>query len=132
MTEMRIAEGIVTRTSQYSVSESLHRLTAILEERGIRVFTRIDHSGEAEKAGIEMPPMQLLIFGNPRTGTSVMLAAPLAALDLPMKVLAWADAAGNVSLSYNDPEFLRKRFGLSEEQIKPIAGIGALVDQALL
>jgi uncharacterized protein (DUF302 family) len=128
---MQTAEGIITKTSPYSVPETVHRLTAILEGRGIKIFARIDHGGEAEKAGLKMPPTQLLIFGNPKGGTGIMLAAPLSAIDLPLKALAWADSEGKVSLSYNDPSYLKHRFGLSDEAIKPIAGIGALIEQAL-
>lgn len=129
---MPSANGVITKPSPYSVPETIHRLTAILEGRGIKIFARIDHSGEAEKAGLKMPPAQLLIFGNPKGGTGVMLAAPLSAIDLPLKALAWADAEGKVSLSYNDPNYLKQRFGLTEEGVKPIAGIGALIEEAIL
>jgi uncharacterized protein (DUF302 family) len=129
---MEKAEGIITKSSPYSVPETLHRLTAILEGHGIKIFARIDHSGEAEKAGLKMPPTQLLIFGNPKGGTGIMLAAPLSAIDLPLKALAWADSEGKVSLSYNDPHHLATRFGLTEDAIKPIAGIGTLIEQALV
>jgi uncharacterized protein (DUF302 family) len=128
---MQSAEGVITKTSPYSVPETLHRLTAILEGRGIKIFARIDHSGEAEKAGLKMPPTQVLIFGNPKGGTGIMLAAPLSAIDLPLKALVWADGEGKVSLSYNDPSYLKTRFGLNDETIKPIAGIGPLIEQAL-
>src|SRR5271167_487832 len=114
---MQTADGIVTKPSHYSVPETIHRLTAVLEGRGMKIFALVDHSGEAEKVGLKMPPTQLLIFGNPKGGTGIMLAAPLAAIDLPMKALAWADADGNVSLSYNDPNYLKQRFGLSDEAI---------------
>ena len=128
---MQTADGVITKASPYSVPETLHRLTAVLEGRGMKIFARIDHSGEAEKAGLKMPPTQVLIFGNPKGGTGIMLAAPLSAIDLPLKALAWADSEGKVSLSYNDPNYLKTRFGLSEEAIKPIAGVGALIEQAL-
>jgi uncharacterized protein (DUF302 family) len=128
---LKTGEGIVSIPSKFSVPETLDRLTAVLEAKGIRVFARIDHSGEAEKVGLKMPPTQLLIFGNPKGGTPVMLAAPTSAIDLPLKALAWQDAEGKVWLSYNDPEYLRRRFALSEDGIKTIAGIGALLEQAL-
>lgn len=129
---METVDGIITRPSPYSVPETIHRLTAVLEGRGIKIFALVDHSGEAEKAGLKMPPTQLLIFGNPKGGTGIMLAAPLSAIDLPLKALAWADSDGKVSVSYNDPNYLKQRFGLSDEALRPIAGMGALIDQALL
>jgi len=129
---MPTADGIITKPSPYSVPETLHRLTAILEGHGIKIFTLVDHSGEAAKAGLKMPPTQLLLFGNPKGGTGIMLAAPLSAIDLPLKALAWADSEGKVSLSYNDPNYLKNRFGLNDDAIKPIAGIGVLIEQALL
>jgi uncharacterized protein (DUF302 family) len=104
---------------------------ALLRSKGIKIFVRVDHSGEAEKAGLKMPPTQLLIFGNPKGGTPVMLVAPTAAIDLPLKALAWQDGDGKVWLSYNDPEYLKKRYGLTDEQIKTIAGTGSLIEQAL-
>jgi uncharacterized protein (DUF302 family) len=124
-------DGIVSLPSKYSVPETLDRLAAALQAKGIRVFARIDHSGEAEKVGLKMPPTQLLIFGNPKGGTPVMLAAPTSAIDLPLKALAWQDGEGKVWLSYNDAEYLRRRFALSEDDIKTIAGIGALLESAL-
>jgi uncharacterized protein (DUF302 family) len=124
-------EGIISKPSKYSVPETLHRLETILTTKGIKVFALVDHSGEAEKAGLKMPPTQLLIFGNPKGGTPVMLAAPTAAIDLPLKALAWQDADGQVWLSYNDPAYIQKRYGLSADIMKPLAGIGAVIEQAL-
>ena len=129
---MNSGEGIISKPSKYSVPETLQRLEAILTAKGIRVFARIDHSGEAEKAGLKMPPTQLLIFGNPKGGTPVMLAAPTAAIDLPLKALAWQDASGQVWLSYNDPAYIQRRYGLTADDIKPLAGMGAVIEQALL
>lgn len=123
-------EGIISLLSNYSVPETLDRLTAVLEGKGIQVFARIDHSAEAQKVGMRMPPTQLLIFGNPKSGTPVMLAAPTAAIDLPLKALAWEDAEGKVRLSYNDPEYLKRRFSLSDDEIKTISGVGVLVESA--
>ncbi len=127
---MPSGEGIISQRSHGSVSETLDRLEAILRSKGITIFARVDHSGEAEKVGLKMPPTQLLIFGNPKGGTPVMLAAPLAAIDLPLKALAWQDADGGVWLSYNDPQYLMRRFGLAGDDIKTIAGIGSLIEQA--
>ena len=129
---MKAGEGIISKASKYSVAETLDRVEAVLRGKAITVFARVDHSGEAEKVGLKMRPTQLLIFGNPKGGTPVMVAAPLAAIDLPLKALAWQDDDGKVWLSYNDPEYLRKRFGLTEEEIKTIAGIGGVIEQGLV
>ncbi|HXO06047.1 MAG TPA: DUF302 domain-containing protein [Candidatus Sulfotelmatobacter sp.] len=128
---MKAGEGIISKASKYSVPETLDRVDALLRSKGIKIFVRVDHSGEAEKAGLKMPPTQLLIFGNPKSGTPVMLAAPTASIDLPLKALAWQDADGKVWLSYNDPEYLKKRYSLTDDQIKTIAGTGSLIEQAL-
>lgn len=128
---MDIGEGIVRKPSARTVPETLDRLEGILKTKGIQVFARIDHSGEAAKVGLTMPPTQVLIFGNPRGGTPVMLAAPTAALDLPLKALAWQDTAGKVWLGYTDPAYFARRYGLTEAQVAPVSGIGQLVDAAL-
>jgi len=129
---MNSGEGIITKPSKYSVPETLHRLETILTAKGIQVFALVDHSSEAEKAGLKMPPTQLLIFGNPKGGTPVMLAAPTAAIDLPWKALAWQDTSGKVWLSYNDAAYIQRRFGLTDDVMKPLAGLGALIEQALI
>lgn len=128
---MTSAQGIINKPSKYSVPETLQRLEGVLEQKGIKIFALVDHSGEAEKAGLKMPPTQLLIFGNPKGGTPVMLAAPLSAIDLPLKALAWQDGDGKVWLSYNDPAYLQQRYGLSDDVMKPLAAIGPLIEQAL-
>jgi uncharacterized protein (DUF302 family) len=128
---LKSGDGIISKPSKYSVPETLHRLETILTAKGIKIFALVDHSGEAEKAGLKMPPTQLLIFGNPKGGTPVMLAAPTAAIDLPLKALAWQDSNGQVWLSYNDPEYLKHRFGLTDEVMKPLAGMSGVIEQAL-
>jgi uncharacterized protein (DUF302 family) len=128
---MKSGDGIISKPSQGSVPETLDRLEAILRAKSIQVFARINHSGEAEKVGMKMPPTQLLIFGNPKGGTPAMLAAPTSAIDLPLKALAWQDGEGKVWLSYNDPQYLKRRFGLSDEDIKAIAGVSTLIEQAV-
>ncbi|HTS81878.1 MAG TPA: DUF302 domain-containing protein [Myxococcaceae bacterium] len=128
---MDIGEGIVRKPSPRSVTETLDRLEAILTSKGVKVFARFDHSGEAARVGLAMPPTQVLVFGNPRAGTPVMLAAPTSAIDLPLKVLAWQDAAGQVWLGYTDPAYLARRYGLSQEQVAPIAVVAQLVDAAV-
>lgn len=102
-------EGLATKSSQYSVPETLDRLEALLKEKGMTVFARIDHAAEAEKVGLKMPPTQLLIFGNPKGGTPLMVAAPTVAIDLPLKALAWQDDKGKVWLSYNRASYLKER-----------------------
>jgi uncharacterized protein (DUF302 family) len=129
---MEIAnKGIVDVASHYSVPETLARLQSILKEKGMMIFALVDHSGEAEKAGLKMRPTQLLIFGSPKGGTPLMVAAPSLAIDLPLKALAWHDEQGKVWLSYNSPEYLQQRHGFAAELIKNIAGISALVQKAV-
>lgn len=129
---MKHGEGVVSRPSPFGVVETLDRLETLLQTKMIHVFARVDHSGEAHKVGLQMNPTQLLIFGNPKGGTPVMVAAPTAAIDLPLKALAWQDDAGQVWLSWNDPEYLGRRFGLSEEVMRPLAGIPALLESVLV
>jgi uncharacterized protein (DUF302 family) len=126
-----MANGIIDVSSRYSVPETLARLQAILKEKGITVFALIDHSGEAEKAGLTMRPTQLLIFGSPKGGTPLMVAAPRLAIDLPLKALSWQDEQGNVWLSFNTSEYLQQRHGFPAELMKNIAVIGALVQKAV-
>jgi uncharacterized protein (DUF302 family) len=123
--------GIIDVPSRYSVPETLARLETILKEKAVTVFALIDHSGEAEKAGLRMRPTQLLIFGSPKGGTPLMVAAPRLAIDLPLKALAWQDERGQVWLSYNSPEYLQQRHGFPAELLKNIAGIGALIQQSV-
>lgn len=129
---MTNGSSIVTRPSRYSVQETLDRLEAILREKGAKVFARVDHSGEAMKVGMKMNPTQLLVFGDPRAGTPVMREVPLAALDLPLRALAWQDGEGRVWLSYNEPVYYRQRFGLNDAVLAGIAGAVTLIEKALL
>ena len=128
---MDIGEGIIRRPSTRTVPETLDRLEAVLKTQGITVFARVDHSGEAARVGLTMPPTQVLVFGNPKAGTPVMLAAPTSAIDLPLKALAWQDAAGKVWLGYTDPAYFARRYGLTEAQVAPLASIGQLIDAAV-
>ncbi len=127
---MKPGDGIISRPSKYSVAETLDHLERALREKGVKVFARVDHSGEAEKAGLEMPPAQVLIFGNPKAGTPVMLASPTAAIDLPLKALAWQDSDGQVWLSYNDVAYIQRRFGLADDAVKGLAAAIPLIEQA--
>jgi uncharacterized protein (DUF302 family) len=123
--------GMIHLASPYSVPETLRRLESLLQARGLAIFARIDHSGEAEKAGLKMRPTQLLIFGSPKQGTPLMVASPTLAIDLPLKALAWEDASGKVWLSYNTPEYLKQRHNIPDELLKNISGVGALLQKAL-
>jgi len=118
--------GIVTIPSRRSVAEIVSRLERILEERGVKLFAVIDHSGEAEKAGMEMRNTKLLIFGNPKAGTPLMIASPSIAIDLPLKLLVWEDAAGKAGISYNTPAYLQERHGLPPELVRNIAVVETL------
>ena len=109
----------------------MHRLQAAFAEKGLQVFALIDHSGEAEKIGLKMPPTKLLIFGGPKAGTPLMLAAPSLAIDLPLKALVAQNDENKVTVTYNDPEYLRERHAFSAELTKNLAGAGALIAKAV-
>ena len=118
--------GILNKRSNYSVDETLERLRRTLQAKGVTIFAIVDHSGEAEKVGLKMRPTKLLIFGNPKGGTPVMLAAPSIAIDLPLKILIWEDGQGQVWLSYNSPVYLQERHGLPLDLLQNIAVVEAL------
>ena len=118
--------GIVSKSSRHSVDETLAKLQAILKARDVAVFALIDHSGEAKKVGMEMHPTKLLIFGNPKGGTPLMLAAPTIAIDMPLKILIWEDDMGKVWVSYNSPEYLAQRHGLPQNLAQNIAFVETL------
>ena len=125
------ASGITAKPSKYSVADTIDRLEKIAKAKGITIFARVDHAGEAEKAGLKMRPTQLLIMGNPKAGTPVMIAAPTAAIDLPLKALAWEDASGKVWLGFNSGEYLKQRHGIPDDLVKNVGAIAGLVDAAL-
>ncbi|MHC5770715.1 MAG: DUF302 domain-containing protein [Nostoc sp.] len=129
---MNANNGIINQISPYAVSATIDRLEAILQAKGITVFARIDQQAEAEKVELSLPPTQLLLFGNPKAGTPLMVAEPTIALDLPLKILAWEATDGKVWVSYNDPNYLKQRFSLSDELVKNITIIAPLIHQALL
>ena len=122
--------GIVDRPSNHSVNETVDKLKNILRSRRVTLFDVIDHSGEAEKVGMKMPPTKLLIFGNPTAGTPLMLAAPKSAIDLPLKILIWEDAQGKVWISYNSPRYLEERHRLPPDLLKNIAVVEILATKA--
>lgn len=125
------ASGITAKPSKYSVAETMDRLEKIAKAKGITIFARIDHASEADKAQLKMRPTQLLIMGNPKAGTPVMIAAPSSAIDLPLKALAWEDANGKVWLGFNSGEYLKQRHGIPDDLVKNVGAIAGLVDAAL-
>ena len=122
-------KGIVSKPSHHSVDETVEKIKGILRAKGVALFALIDHSGEAEKVGMKMRPTKLLIFGNPKDGTPLMLAAPSIAIDLPLKILVWQDGEGTVWLSYNSPAYLQQRHGLPQELLENIALVEMLASK---
>jgi len=122
--------GIIDERSQHSVEQTVERLSAMLRAKGITLFALVDHGAEAAKIGMTMPPTKLLIFGNPKAGTPLMLAAPSVAIDLPLKILVWEDAQGRAWLSYNSPAYLQERHGVPQELLPNIAVVEMLVRAA--
>lgn len=122
--------GIVTKPSTHSVDETVAKLTGLLQAKGVTLFALVDHSGEAAKVGMTMPPTKLVIFGSPKAGTPLMLAAPSVAIDLPLKILVWQDAQAKVWLSYNSPAYLQQRHGLPSHLVPNIAVVEALAAAA--
>jgi uncharacterized protein (DUF302 family) len=125
------AAGVVTKLSGYSVAETIDRLRRLMEDRGFTVFNVIDHRRVAERAGVQMPDSKLVMFGKPTVGAAVMLAAPLAALDIPLKVLVWEDGNGAVSVSYNAPVFLAQRYHIEGELRAPFDAVASIVEAVL-
>jgi uncharacterized protein (DUF302 family) len=122
--------GIINTASNHSVDETVEKLKGILQAKGVTLFALVDHSGEAEKVGMKMRPTKLLIFGNPKSGTPIMLAAPTAAIDLPLKILVWEDAQGKVWASYNSPAYLQQRHSIPQDLLQNIAVVDALATKA--
>lgn len=121
------APEVITKASPRSVEDTVTRFSALASEKGVKVFAVIDHSGEAEAVGLELRDTKLVIFGSPRAGTPVMQAAPLAALDLPLKILVWDDG-GQTRVSYIAPAALVARYALSPELAPALGAIDALTD----
>jgi uncharacterized protein (DUF302 family) len=126
------ADGsVVTKPSQYSVPETIDRIEKAVTSKGMQIFARINHGGEAKKVGLAMRPTELLIFGNPKGGTALMVAKPTAAIDLPMKALAWEGEDGTVWLTYNSPELLHERHGVPTELTAKLDPVGKLLEAAV-
>ena len=124
------ANGLISKISRYSVVQTVERLKAILQSKGATLFAIVDHSGEAEKVGLKMPPTKLLIFGSPKAGTPLMLAAPSIAIDLPLKILVSQDGQGKVWISYNSPDYLQMRHAFPGNLIPSISLVEGLAQQA--
>ena len=123
-------EGIINLASNHSVDQTVEKLKGIVEKKGANLFALVDHSGEAEKVGMKMRPTKLLIFGSPKGGTPLMLAAPSLALDLPLKILVWEDSEARVWLSYNSPRYLEERYGIPQELVQNIVIVETLAAKA--
>jgi uncharacterized protein (DUF302 family) len=123
--------GVIHLRSPYSLANTLQRLESAITTKGIAIFARIDHSGEAAKVGLTMPPTELLIFGSPKSGTPLMIASPSLAIDLPLKALVSQDTEGAVWLSYNSPEYLQQRHDIPEALVKNIAGIRSICEEVV-
>jgi len=122
--------GIIDKPSNHSVDEAVEKLKGILQSKGVTLFAVVDHSGEAAKVGMKMRATKLLIFGSPKAGTPLMLAAPRSAIDLPLKILVWEDAEGKVWISYNSPSYLQQRHGFPLELLQNIAVVETLAAKA--
>jgi len=124
------SKGIVDKRSNHSVDQTVEKLKGILQSKGVTSFAMIDHSGEAAMVGMKMRPTKLLIFGNPKGGTPLMLAAPSSAIDLPLKILVWEDAQGQAWVSYNSPAYLQQRHGFPSDLVPNIAVVETLAAKA--
>ena len=124
------SEGLINAPSSHSVDQTVEKLKGILQAKGVALFALVDHSGEAEKVGIKMRPTKLLIFGSPKAGTPLMLAAPSIAIDLPLKILVWEDNQGKVWVSYNSTAYLQERHGVPQELLQNIAVVETLAVKA--
>ncbi len=131
MTAEPPSEGVASRLSPYPVAETMRRIEETARRKGLTVFVRVDHGGGARSVGLTMQEEQLIVFGDPRAGTPLMVARPLVGLELPLRVLVWQDPWGRAWVSYNESAFIAQRFGLPDGLEKNIAGVPALIDEAL-
>ncbi len=118
--------GVVRRRSRFPFDETVSRLTALIESKGVKMFSIIDHAAAAAGAGLKMPPTKVLLFGSPKAGTPLMLAAPSVAIDLPLKILVWQERDGSTWMAYNTAEYLAQRHGLPHGQLEPLGAADAL------
>ncbi len=120
--------GIIQLPSHRSVEETVHRFKTLLQQKGVTIFADIDQQHEAEAVGLNLRPTRLLIFGSPKAGTPIMQQSPTSALDLPLKLVVWEDDSGKVWTTFNGPEFLRERHGLSPASLAVFGIVGQLAD----
>jgi uncharacterized protein (DUF302 family) len=130
MSEGPAVQGLRILPTRNSVAAILKRIQDLAHERGLTIFAQIDFSGDAERAGLTLPPTGMIIFGNPKAGTPLIAATPTVAIDLPLKILAWQDASGETWIGYNDPEYLKTRHRFPPELLKNIAAVSALAGAA--
>jgi uncharacterized protein (DUF302 family) len=123
-------EGVHIHQSPYSVKETIDRIQDFLRQQGVTIYARIDQQKEVENAGLKMAPLEFLLFGNPKGGGPVMQENPIAALDLPLKVIAWEDANKQVWLAHNEAYYIRERYSLQEKTVAPL-NIEALIEKVL-
>ena len=124
--------GVVVLAANYPVAQTIDRLESLLKEKGVMIFARIDFSGDAGRAGLQMRPEQMLIFGNPKGGTPLMQSVPTVGLDLPLKALVWEDAEGKTWLAYNDPEYIVQRHAIEGKLGANLAAVIPLLERAAL
>ena len=129
--DLKSSDTVITKPSSKSVAQTVDRLGRLIADRGFTLFRVIDHSGTAERAGLQMPESKLVMFGKPTVGAAVMVAAPLAGLEFPLKVLVWEDGNGAVSVCYNAPEFLAARYHLEGAQRAPFDAVESIVEAAI-
>ena len=127
-TDTQSSDGVITKPSSKSVAETIDRLSRLIADRGFTLFRVIDHSGMAERAGLQMPESKLVLFGKPAVGAAVMIAAPLAGLDFPLKVLVWEGRNGAVAVSYNSPAFLAERHHVESALRAPFDAVESIVE----
>ena len=130
MSEIAAVDGLRILPTLHTVADVLRRVQSLARARGLTVFAQIDFSGDAERAGLALLPTGLVILGNPKSGTPLMVATPTAAIDLPLKILAWHDADGHTWMAYNDPAYVQARHRFPPELTKNISALGALAEAA--
>jgi uncharacterized protein (DUF302 family) len=130
MTDNETVKGLKTRESQHGPTATIHRLETLLNEKGIKIFARIDFSADAQDAGLALRSELMLIFGNPKAGTPLMVERPSVGIDLPLKVLAWEDSVGQSWVAFNDPDYIVERHGLTESFAQNLAAVIPLIEKA--
>jgi uncharacterized protein (DUF302 family) len=130
MTDLDSVKGLIRRESRYPPAATIHRLETLLTEKSVKIFARIDFSADAQAAGLTLRPELMLIFGNPKAGTPLMVEQPTVGIDLPIKVLAWEDATGKSWVAFNDPGYIIERHGLTTSLAKNLAAVVPLIEKA--